>query len=483
MVGAMILGCLDDFRGREARGWARPADGEEPQTVEFIIDGEMAGRARANQYREDLVKVGICEGLAGFSFSIPDRFCDGLPHDVDVHLVGSSEPLARSPLVFTFGREIKEKQLWCERVLALNVVDRSAFEASIGKTRKLAIFATYHRHCAHLDYHRRIVASLTKSGFTVLIVHATDDPAGRLSLIEVEDCFTLIRRNIGYDFGSYATGLMMFSDMLPSLDELILLNDSVVLVADDLYPVLQRFRLADADVVSCTDSFEIQHHLQSYFVWFGAAAIASGALISFMTNYSFTSVKGNVIEEGEIGLSSAMRASGLRLRSLYDYATVAARWLDDYEQNVRYILDLPGGIVEGGKSIFKAKNLELLDHISYNILSGIPTNPSHFFWDTLIDYFDFPFLKRELIIANPCAVPTYSKIASYLLNDEVRAAVFEMTQVYGGSLVTAMIARGQDERATIHRREQDSNLFANESTATAEVMIAPRHATTFFGRS
>jgi hypothetical protein len=45
-----------------------------------------------------------------------------------------------------------------------------------------------------------------------------------------------------------------------------------------------------------------------------------------------------------------------------------------------------------------------LDDLQSNLVRGTPLNPAHYFWDTLIADFKCPFIKRELIQANPAEV-------------------------------------------------------------------------------
>lgn len=436
----MIAGFLDGFRGRELYGWASPTDGREPAIVDIIVDGEHAGRVMADQYREDLRSSGIRDGRAGFTFKLADHYCDGKAHAVDARIADTSNSLTQSPQSFAFEATVRTRREWCQKNIVLSDFDRCALSGSLFNTRKLVIFATYHKQSAHLVYHRQIIESFLSCGFTILVVHATDNQSRNFKPIESSDCFLLLKRNIGYDFGSYATGFLALGDLIEMVDELILINDSIIQIKPDLWPMLQALRAADADVVACTESFERQYHLQSYLVWLGKNAISSTALAAFMTDYTFTSVKERVIEEGEIGFSRCLQAAGMTLKALYEYPMVASIWLDEYRRNVSFLRNLPGTRAFASSTPAYSKELEVLEAVMRNVISGTPTNPSHFFWDVLIDHFGFPFIKRELIVVNPCSVPTYAKIAKVIADHpKAHEAVYGMIRAFGGNLVPALV--------------------------------------------
>ncbi|PWB83040.1 MAG: hypothetical protein C3F11_08665 [Methylocystaceae bacterium] len=178
-------------------------------------------------------------------------------------------------------------------------------------------------------------------------------------------------------------------------------------------------------------------------LWFASDICHSGFLPQFASDYSFSSDKECVIAEGEIGLSKALMAEGFRIKALFDYETVSSAWIRGYETTTQLVRDLPGLPFDNAASYKKAL-LERLDFVVSHVLAGNPMNPSHFFWDTLVEEFGFPFIKRELITVNPCDVPTYFKLAAHLLTQsEIETAVMEIRRHYGGRLVPTAILQRQ----------------------------------------
>jgi hypothetical protein len=69
-----------------------------------------------------------------------------------------------------------------------------------------------------------------------------------------------------------------------------------------------------------------------------------------------------------------------------------------------------------------------------SVVNGVPLNPTHFFWDVLVDELKHPFVKRELVTKNPAAVPSYFRLSDVLegLPRELTESVIQVQQLYGG---------------------------------------------------
>jgi hypothetical protein len=55
-----------------------------------------------------------------------------------------------------------------------------------------------------------------------------------------------------------------------------------------------------------------------------------------------------------------------------------------------------------------------LSAIAAYLRMGQPVNTTHFFWDTLIREFRFPFVKKELLLRNPMSVPNLGDVSGLL---------------------------------------------------------------------
>ncbi|MBD1194993.1 rhamnan synthesis F family protein [Vulcanococcus sp. Clear-D1] len=127
----------------------------------------------------------------------------------------------------------------------------------------------------------------------------------------------LIRRNEGYDFGSWMSALRFCADDLPNCRELILTNDSFYGPVLPLEPLFQRLQSCKADVVGLTDNLLYQPHLQSAFMVYRHPVIQSEAFTNFWENLQVWPTKRDLVKQCEVGLPVHLHKSGFTLASLY----------------------------------------------------------------------------------------------------------------------------------------------------------------------
>ncbi|MBF4633321.1 hypothetical protein ITJ38_02770 [Agreia pratensis] len=165
----------------------------------------------------------------------------------------------------------------------------------------------------------------------------------------------VIKPNIGYDFGSWATGMKLFPHLL-SARFVILANDSMIGPFASLAPMVENFENSGVDVWGATNTTQFIPHLQSYMLGFSNGILQDSPLQHFWTRLRRARDKQQIIELYEMGFS----------RLLYAEGYVTGAWFD-YER-----------VVEPGQ------------------------NPAITGWKKLIDL-GFPFVKRELV-TNPAIV-------------------------------------------------------------------------------
>jgi hypothetical protein len=80
-----------------------------------------------------------------------------------------------------------------------------------------------------------------------------------------------------------------------------------------------------------------------------------------------------------------------------------------------------------------------MDRVVALVLDGTPVNPGHFFWDILVESCDCRLIKRDLVILNPCQVPTYFRLGPLLAGlPQARRMLLELRQIHGGTLIPAL---------------------------------------------
>lgn len=154
-------------------------------------------------------------------------------------------------------------------------------------------------------------------GYRVLLVVASERPGA----LEWDAAWSdacdglLVRRNFGYDFGSWSAALRALpEDWCPSI--LALANDSVYGPLRGFDALLAQVEQSAADVVGLTDSYDYWHHLQSYLTFYKPGAFRSRAFRRFWRT-TWAGERGDIIWHAELRLLQAMKAGGLRVDVLY----------------------------------------------------------------------------------------------------------------------------------------------------------------------
>jgi lipopolysaccharide biosynthesis protein len=233
---------------------------------------------------------------------------------------------------------------------------------------------------------------LSKTGFRITFV--SNSP--RLSEESIEAIIPFcreisLRRNTGYDFGAYRDGILSISD-LRSAEYLVLANDSVYGPLFPLDEMLGKCDPAICDVWGATDSEEIAYHLQSYFLVFCSKAIKSSAFRRFWFWFPNIDSRKEVIKFGEIGLSQQLMSVGLRIGAVFKCADAETRKLRK---------------IAAVKTLASDPNIEaFLKLVMDPTRKSAALNPTQVFWEELVIYERYPFLKRDLLRDNLWNVPT-----------------------------------------------------------------------------
>ena len=236
--------------------------------------------------------------------------------------------------------------------------------------KKACLFASWDPMGKVDAYVFQYLNDIKKCGFDIYFCTTSESEILKEDLQDLQKiCVKIIRRkNIGLDFYSWKTCW----DFLPKdvYNELLLTNDSNYGPISGIKKEINKIKNIKADVVSLTDSYEIQYHLQSFFLYFKDKGLKI-FLPEFFKSFPKkpTSNKNDFVKQFEIGLTEKMVIDGYDIESLYPY-----------EQIVDTALKL-GGDFHYHKKI-RERNL----------------NPTAEMWRVLLIHFDYPFLKKELIL-------------------------------------------------------------------------------------
>ena len=279
----------------------------------------------------------------------------------------------------------------------------------------LSVFRDTHRLNDHSEI---LIAELRRCGYSVIVIDTSAQMPS--SLI---DCDLYIhRKNEGWDFASWITTLAKFPWLLTEAESVLFINDSNVGPICSFDEVFSKAEKFDLDVWGITDSFEINYHLQSYFMSFERPALESGVLHEFVNSYEFPTVKNAIIEAGEVRLTQFISNRGLKVGALFPYINLSKIFLETLSERNQVVSDYWKNVHQmnerGSQNVAEVKfHLRTAEKIRL----ASPLNPTHYFWDILIRL-GYPFVKRELLQRNPARIPGLVQLPA-LVNDELGRSV------------------------------------------------------------
>ena len=152
----------------------------------------------------------------------------------------------------------------------------------------------------------------------VVLVFSNSEPGHCPASWHSENCKVLFESHGEYDFGSYKRGLEWAESRgwLEEASHVLFFNDSVYGPLSDLEisikPMLQR----TDEAWGLTASNQITPHLQSFFLVLGITTLQRPAVRQMFDSVTQQTSRQAVIEEYELGLSTALLAEGISLKAL-----------------------------------------------------------------------------------------------------------------------------------------------------------------------
>jgi hypothetical protein len=422
-IPVALKGSLDGLVDGVVHGWAHDARSTSAVDVEVLIDGDLVGHALANRMRGDLLDAGIGNGRCAFIVPIDlADWSDGLEHELTARAAQTDLALAGSPHRFVIGTPLNGDGRHLAKFAADTVVGRrgsvDALRERLQTKGRLAVMATFQQSGPPPKYLRSYLAALRGAGIAVVVVDATP---GGTDLPDELAPLVIQRENVGWDFASWLAGVNEIRGLFGEVSELALINDSVFGPLRDIKETWDNPRLEGADFWGLTDNWASAYHVQSYFIVLRKSAFQHPAFWDFMSSYPFPQGKRQVIRDGEIALTTALHRAGLRSAVTCPYDEVARAWLDDLPQRLERVRGYPenafidiGDLDQAMGSFSTAQTLRQIVETAHHIRRGVGLNATHYFWDTLIERFGYPFVKRELVQVNPVEIPLATEVRRVL---------------------------------------------------------------------
>jgi len=260
---------------------------------------------------------------------------------------------------------------------------------SFGNLRLVCVFSHFDAAGRILPYVQRYLSELGRCGFEIHLVSTSPNlSASDRREVERHGIRVHCRENAGMDFASWQWALHHVVS-LAEVDWLLLTNDSVFGPIFDLGPLFRSQFAANRDFWGITDSYELDWHLQSYFLCFRGDVARSEAFRKAFAMDFANLTKQSIINNGEISLSQSLVRSGFH-----------------------------GGAVCPFERLRKSRFGQC--------------NATHYYWDHLIARLRCPFIKRGLIRDNPMKLASagywkgflerYTSYDTSLIPDAIRPA-------------------------------------------------------------
>ncbi len=145
--------------------------------------------------------------------------------------------------------------------------------------KRLAIYAHYDHQGEVKPYVVHYLKALSEHCAMIVFVSTATLSAEELAKVEPHCEAASTKANAGFDFGMWKQVIEQ-SD-LAECDELVLTNSSVFGPLSPLGEMFEKMKTVSCDFWGVTDNYELDWHLQSYFLVFRREVFASEAFAAF----------------------------------------------------------------------------------------------------------------------------------------------------------------------------------------------------------
>ncbi|MDY6407164.1 MAG: rhamnan synthesis F family protein, partial [Pseudomonadota bacterium] len=183
------------------------------------------------------------------------------------------------------------------------------------KINRIAVFASYSNDGRIADYVIKYLKELKKTNTDIVFISDSPIFPEEVNKIEKLVLYALFERHGEYDFGSYKRGLnyILAHRLLTDNTELILCNDSVYGPFYPLSDIFYKMNAKKVDFWGMTDSFQIQYHLQSYFLYFKNSKLIKYALLPYLNRVKKETKKRDIVYKYEVPLAKYLHDRGYKI--------------------------------------------------------------------------------------------------------------------------------------------------------------------------
>jgi len=181
------------------------------------------------------------------------------------------------------------------------------------KPLRVVIFASYSVDKIVHDYVLSYLTYLREISWKILFIADNEISDMEKSKLNNLVDFLLCEKHGEYDFGSYKRGFLYAQKFgwLEHANELILSNDSCFCVAS-LNPIFKTMDDKKLDFWGMTESFQIQNHLQSFFLVFNKNVFLSTIFKDYLLNVTKEKSKKRIILKYEVPLKQLLERNNFK---------------------------------------------------------------------------------------------------------------------------------------------------------------------------
>ena len=198
---------------------------------------------------------------------------------------------------------------------------------SFAPQKPAVIFAAYSADSTVSDYVISYLKALKE--ITPNIIFITDNPIKKSTINKLKPYVTYLeaKRHGEYDWGSYKRGFDWLIKHHFHGDYLLLTNDSVLLIAKDLKPIVASN--PDKDILGITANTDGTYHLQSYFLRLSKNLYTHPAFQAYLNNVKHEKDGLTVAYRYEVPFTQYFESLGFTHTAYIDYSTLGYLPLND----------------------------------------------------------------------------------------------------------------------------------------------------------
>lgn len=242
----------------------------------------------------------------------------------------------------------------------------------------LCFFAHYSSSGIVNDYVLYYVQKLKDLGYAVVLCTSTTILAEEKEKLKDQVVGILTQENYGWDFGLWKSALLHLKDTIRNISEIetiLIANDSVYGPFFDLSEIFLEMKRGHFDLWAMSESYEVDRHIQSYFIVFNQKVIRSSFFWNFWEQVRYYFDKQAVIDNYELRLKALFEKEGFSCGAFFS------------EEKIRK---------------------------STGSNSALNVNPTIKLWEPMIYSFHFPFIKGELLRKRMLSEKSIARLKEYI---------------------------------------------------------------------